>query len=55
MATFAPIHSSKSAAVIQAALHVMDWKKKKKLHPDLRLQGTLRVILEFCFGMAGKG
>ena len=30
MATFAPIHSSKSSAAKQAALHVMDWKKKKK-------------------------
>lgn len=30
MATFAPIHSSKSSAAMQAALHLMDWKKKKK-------------------------
>lgn len=55
MATFAPIHSSKSSAAMQAALHLMDWKKKKRLHPDLWLQGTLRVILEFWLWHGRKG
>ena len=30
MATFAPIHSSKSSVAMQAVLRVMDSKKKKK-------------------------
>lgn len=55
MATFAPIHSSKSSAAMQAALRVMDRKKKKKPHLDLRLQGTLRMILDFWLRHGRKG
>ena len=48
MATFAPIHSSKSSVAMQAVLRVMDRKKKKKKpHLDLWPQGTLRMILDF--------
>ena len=45
MATFAPIHSSKSSVAMQAVLRVMDRKKKKKSH--IWPQGTLRMILDF--------
>lgn len=55
MATFALIRSSKSSAAMQAALRVMDRKKKKKPHLNLRLQGTLRMILDFWLRHGRKG
>ena len=47
MATFTPIHSSKSSAAMQAALHVMDRRKKKATSGSLATRDSENDFILF--------